>query len=427
MRRLFLPLLILAAALIADRFDLLRSLDAGLLRQGAWVVFGVSSLLAARFRRGRVVYAVLMFLALVELPMSPVMQMAAAILLPLNLAVLAWLADWRVLSTAGLVRLVVLGAQIGLVALLGSALPADANPVDANALSPSGEEAWAMNATADLGTDLARKTQEILHWSPFPQESLPDFQQTALLAFLIAALVIALRFLRPSTALEGGFAGALVAAGAATFSQQPLLYLAVAGLILGLTMVDGAFSLAFEDGLTGLPARRALEETLVHLGRTYAIAMLDLDHFKKFNDTHGHEIGDQVLQMVAAKLAKVQGGGEAFRYGGEEFTVVFQGKTAKEAKPFLDDLRETIADADFVVRSPGRPKKKPAAKKSTAKGKSKAKPKNPPGTKSLKVTVSIGVSERSDKNRLPEEVMKAADKALYRSKKAGRNRVTIGK
>ena len=148
--------------------------------------------------------------------------------------------------------------------------------------------------------------------------------------------------------------------------------------------------------------------------------MLDLDHFKKFNDTHGHEIGDQVLQMVAAKLAKVQGGGEAFRYGGEEFTIVFKGKSAKEAKPYLDDLRGAIADADFVVRSPGRPKKKP-------KGKTKTKSKRPPGTKTLKVTVSVGVSERSDKNRLPEEVMKAADKALYRSKKAGRNRVTIGR
>jgi len=120
---------------------------------------------------------------------------------------------------------------------------------------------------------------------------------------------------------------------------------------------------------------------------------------------------------VAAKLAKVRGGGEAYRYGGEEFSIVFAGKTAKEAEPFLDELRQGINDEIFAVRSPVRPKKKPKEKRKTARG----------GTKKLRVTVSIGVSERSDKNRLPEEVMKAADKALYRSKKAGRNRVTIGK
>jgi diguanylate cyclase (GGDEF)-like protein len=62
---------------------------------------------------------------------------------------------------------------------------------------------------------------------------------------------------------------------------------------------------------------------MMSLGHRFTIAMLDIDHFKRFNDTYGHAVGDQVLKMVAAKLRQVKGGGRAFRYGGEEFTLVF--------------------------------------------------------------------------------------------------------
>ena len=87
--------------------------------------------------------------------------------------------------------------------------------------------------------------------------------------------------------------------------------------------------------------------------------MCDVDHFKKFNDTYGHDAGDQVLRMVASKLSHVGGGGRTFRYGGEEFLVVFRGRSASEAKPFVESLRCSIADAGFVLRSPDRPARKP--------------------------------------------------------------------
>ncbi|MEO1366017.1 MAG: GGDEF domain-containing protein, partial [Acidobacteriota bacterium] len=159
------------------------------------------------------------------------------------------------------------------------------------------------------------------------------------------------------------------------------------------------------------------------LGRSYALAMLDLDHFKKLNDRHGHEVGDQVLRLVSSRLRKAPGGGEAFRYGGEEFTVVFAGRSADEAAVYLDALRQGIAARPFVVRSPGRPAGKPP-KGSAGGGKTSGGAKTV--EKSLKVTVSIGVAERGDKKPTPEAVMKAADRALYKSKKAGRNRVTVG-
>jgi GGDEF domain-containing protein len=90
-----------------------------------------------------------------------------------------------------------------------------------------------------------------------------------------------------------------------------------------LVVVIDAYFLAYRDELTALPSRRALNQLSLSLSRKYTLAMLDIDHFKKFNDTYGHDIGDQVLKLVASKLAKVKNGGKVFRYGGEEFTVVF--------------------------------------------------------------------------------------------------------
>ena len=84
-----------------------------------------------------------------------------------------------------------------------------------------------------------------------------------------------------------------------------------------------AYELAYRYQLTGLKGRRAMDEHLQALGRHYAIAMIDIVHFKRFNDTHGHEIGDEVLKMVALEIDQVGGGGSAYRYGGgEEFSVL---------------------------------------------------------------------------------------------------------
>ena len=106
--------------------------------------------------------------------------------------------------------------------------------------------------------------------------------------------------------------------------------------------------MAYRDELTSLPSRRALNQLMLSLGRKYSIAMLDIDHFKKFNDTHGHDVGDEVLRMVASKIAKVTGGGKPFRYGGEEFTVIYKGKTPDQVEAHLDALRKTIENYQML-------------------------------------------------------------------------------
>src|SRR5207237_5805224 len=102
-----------------------------------------------------------------------------------------------------------------------------------------------------------------------------------------------------------------------------MAYMGAASAILGLSMIETSYFLAYNDELTGLPSRRAFNEAIARLENFYSIAVVDVDHFKNFNDQYGHDTGDQVLRLVAARLAGVSGGGQSFRCGGEEFVVFF--------------------------------------------------------------------------------------------------------
>jgi len=192
-------------------------------------------------------------------------------------------------------------------------------------------------------------------------------------------------------------------------------FMTAAGVILLVSLLHESHRMAFLDPLTGLPGRRALEERLSGLGPAYAIAMVDVDHFKQFNDTHGHDIGDQVLKLVAARLAEIGGGGTAYRYGGEEFSVLFPNRRLEEALPPLEAMRGMIADYRMAVRGPERPKNPEQG--------SQLRTRRPPD-KSLSITISIGLAERSPDLCTAAMVLRAADQALYRAKRSGRNRVS---
>jgi diguanylate cyclase (GGDEF)-like protein len=220
-------------------------------------------------------------------------------------------------------------------------------------------------------------------------------------------------------ALDVGLAASLAAFFiAAEWATSPALFAAFmtgAGAVLFVAVLQETHRLAFNDELTGLPGRRALQERLPALGPVCAIAMADVDHFKKFNDVHGHDVGDQVLKLVAARLAQVEGGGVAFRYGGEEFCVIFDGRTVAEAKPHLDAIRASIEAYQMAVRSEERPRDPEAG--SRLRGVTLPQ-------QLLSVTISIGVADRRDIETKPTTLLKSADQALYRAKEAGRNRVS---
>jgi GGDEF domain-containing protein len=213
----------------------------------------------------------------------------------------------------------------------------------------------------------------------------------------------------------GALAALFIAAEWAGASGIYAVFMAACGVILLAALLEESHQLAFRDQLTGLPGRRALEERLRSLAGSYAIAMVDVDHFKKFNDAHGHDIGDQVLKLVGRRLAKVGAGGTAYRYGGEEFSVLFPQAGMAEAEPALEAIRDSIEKYRMAVRGPDRPKKGDEG----IKRRGEAAPE-----KVLSVTVSIGVAAPSDGAATPQQVIKAADAALYRAKQAGRNRVS---
>jgi len=167
--------------------------------------------------------------------------------------------------------------------------------------------------------------------------------------------------------------------------------------------------------LTGIPSRRALNERMAGLGNRYTMAMIDVDHFKKFNDTYGHDLGDQVLKMVAAHIDEVSGGGKAYRYGGEEFTVLFPGKEIAQAIPHLEALRKEIESYRLALRATDRPKKVKGSKREKGSWR---------GKNAVSVTVSIGVAERNERLATPQAVIDAADRALYRAKEKGRNQLS---
>lgn len=176
-------------------------------------------------------------------------------------------------------------------------------------------------------------------------------------------------------------------------------------LVIGLAgLIEMSHSLAFKDELTGVPGRRALLEAMAKLGSHYAIAMSDIDHFKKFNDTYGHDTGDEVLIKVAGILSTVGGGGRAYRYGGEEFVIIFDGLSSEEAFVYLEKLRLAVAGSKLEVYKP-------------------AKGKRPAQKVDVKITISMGVAEPDEYLSKPERVLKAADKALYMAKENGRNQV----
>jgi diguanylate cyclase (GGDEF)-like protein len=267
--------------------------------------------------------------------------------------------------------------------------------------------------------------RSLFSWTPIPQ--------LALLAFAVGFVVLLVRFVMHAKPLESGLLWSLAAAfaglQASGVGRIGSAYFATSGLILLSSIIENSYLLAFHDELTTLPSRRAFNDALLRLEAPYAIAVVDIDHFKKFNDSFGHDTGDQVLRMVGTRLAEVTGNGQAYRVGGEEFCILFRDKAMKDALPHLESLRAAIQESVFHFRglperrsiARGMDRRNPRAARSPRRRRSLAEP----STQEFSVTVSMGVAEPSPGSQEVEQVVQAADKALYRAKRAGRNRVEM--
>lgn len=235
-------------------------------------------------------------------------------------------------------------------------------------------------------------------------------------AWILAAggLVALARWLHRGWPLDLYLAIAMVPAivafsGAAPHSMRA--WLGATAAAIGMAVLYGAWRMAFIDALTGLPNRRALDERLARSQGRIAVAMADVDHFKRFNDRYGHEAGDRVLRSVAGQLRRCRGG-SAYRYGGEEFAIVFEGRQVERASESLESVRADIEAVRVKLRRGGGGGRSQAVRRGQQDGE-------------VGVTISIGVAERDPERRTPSAVVDAADKALYRSKQRGRNRLTL--
>ncbi|MDX1610319.1 MAG: GGDEF domain-containing protein [Halofilum sp. (in: g-proteobacteria)] len=268
------------------------------------------------------------------------------------------------------------------------------------------------------GSDAAR-AERLVAW--FPAKPLSGYVLSpGASAFFGAALaamlaLMALRQARLQPALPGALACVFCALA---FFHVPListLMFCAAAVILVAGVLQSTHEMAYRDPLTGLLGRRALEERLLGLGPRYTLAMLDVDHFKRFNDTHGHEAGDEALKMVAKHLERVGGGGTAYRYGGEEFCIVFPRRGLAECKPHLERLRGAIEEYPLTLRDTAR---RPEDSEAGARRRGAAV-----AAANVSVTISVGLAEPDPDDDTPEQVLRTADRALYAAKEGGRNRI----
>lgn len=358
--------------------------------------FGVSALLCVQFNQSRMLFALLclflLYLLLHNAQFS-VFRLYEFVLIFwafINIAVLAQMPERSVFSVHSVVKIIVIAVEAMLT--------------------------WYVLVYQFL---LAEKIFYSTALSAPPEWM--NFSWLLLAAACLAVCSTLAKFISrpgPINAALFGFVGMLFLLLIMKSSNVLVICLGLAMAVLTfIAVLFDSHQMAYRDELTGLRSRRALNQYLTGLGRKYSIAMIDIDHFKKFNDNHGHDIGDQMLKLVASRIAKVGGGGTPFRYGGEEFTVVFPRKEIDDVMDTLEALRDSIEGYPLVVRAKNRPKKAP---KNSAKKKASDQT-----SEILTCTISIGIANREDELKTPEQVIKGADQALYRAKGKGRNCLSV--
>ena len=368
---------------------------------GPSVALAITGTLALSYNRSRVFYVctLMAFCLLIKSQMmvEGLSEFIIVGLIPLNIFIISLFQERGFFTFTGLMRLALFLFEFSILIYWISLQ----QPLPAALLSP-------IPPPADL----------LLNYSPYQQVS------SLMLVTGFAGCLFIMGTDR--TPISQGFMTALLSLitghTISVHSQAPNtweIYTMAGSLYLGACLIRDSYNMAYRDELTGLPHRRALNEHFLALGSRYTLAMVDVDHFKKFNDKHGHDIGDQVLQMVAMKIRHVGGGGKAFRYGGEEFSIIFPRMTKEDAFYHLDEVRKAIQNYEMVVRAA--PREDEEVEKKARKQRERGSFRR--ADTKVSVTISIGVSDRVTSGPTAEDVLKDADKALYSAKKAGRNQV----
>ncbi len=389
----------LAAALlavVAARVPAVGSsaFTADVLPYGPPAALALAGWLGWRLNQARLLFTAVAFLAAYGLLAHPDLLRAdalalTALALPMALALVLTVPEGRVWGGRGLLRAVLVLAPFAGVAVLLVQAPDHA--------------AWLIGWRLPW----AQTTSGI------PHAALP-----ALLPLLVAA--VALRRDPVAPVLPAllvawipfyAAVDAALAPGPFSGGRVAVLFTALAAVMLH-AVLRFSWRRAMIDELTGLPNRRALEEAMRDLDRPYAIAMIDLDRFKRFNDRWGHAQGDQTLRYAAGHLRR-ELGPVVYRYGGEEFCGLFEDTRAPEAGALVERARRRLVAHPFRQRTRRWWWSGPVARGRHAGGRAR------------RFTISAGIASPARPADTPERVRNAADAALYRAKAGGRNRVVV--
>ena len=265
----------------------------------------------------------------------------------------------------------------------------------------------------DLASSFTREyiPSQYTEWTPI--------SQPALFAFATALLLHFTRFVLHRDPLEGGAIWALCAIFVAyhtnRYGWKPTNFFMAAGLILFVTLLQSFYQRTYRDELTSIPGRLAYEEAIRQLGKRFSVAVIGIDQLTQYANIHGKSVSDQILKRAAPRIQAACSDGQIFRTTGEEFTVLFPGRSTTETLSTLETVRKTVEAIGLFLRGRDRVWE-------TQRGTKKAGSRD----RALPITLSIGVAEKLSDSATLSLVIKSAYRALYEAKGIGGNVVKRG-
>jgi diguanylate cyclase (GGDEF)-like protein len=263
-----------------------------------------------------------------------------------------------------------------------------------------------------LATSFTREyiPSRYMEWTPIPQP--------ALVAFAIAGLLHVIRFALHRNPLEGGAIWALcaifVAYHTSRYGWQPTNFFMAAGLIFFVTLLQSFYQQTYRDELTGIPGRLAYDEAIGQLGKRFSVAIIGIDQLTQYANIHGKSVSEQILKLAAPRIQAACSDGQIFRTTGEEFTVLFPGKSATDTMGTLDTVRKSVDAIGLFLRGRDRVWEQRGTKEAGSRD------------RALPITLSIGVSEKLNDGATLTLVIKSAYRGLYEAKGIGGNIVKRG-
>ncbi len=250
---------------------------------------------------------------------------------------------------------------------------------------------------------------------PLTVESRLTVPIIGIFSFFVFFILSLLLFKKNKSCLNIAFIGIFFVSFISFFNINNAVFFYLSAIVCVLfCLLQISHKMAFLDELTNIPGRRALMNAVnQHKLHPYTLAIMDIDFFKKLNDTYGHEVGDQALRVISARLSQLIHSGSIYRFGGEEFVLFFPYAQLEEVLDEIEEIRSTISTSDFFL-STQRKHSNPTQKQGYEQ------------LLSIHITISAGVAQKTSLETY-DYILNIADTALYKAKETGRNKTVYNK